>query len=753
MILSNRLFNNLKQTQLRPILVLQIDGVPFLIGSDTIKKIPLYGDDNLEYGQPGLFYGGLFDIEPDKQKTLISLEGTTTQIRQSLEPDKARGSGISQMTISLIDKNQEATKLLAGAYGEVLFKKCKLWVSFGEDNVFNTDYILIFRGVIESVSAEQGRCKLFLNSPDQKKRSQLFIKPDTDLDGAINNVQTTLTVSEIENFFVVPDHPAYSPKDTSLTTCVRIDDEIIKYEGISGNNLTGLTRGFLGTTAASHNDEAQVEGFLVLEGNAIDLALKIMLSDKDQTPYIEDLPATNVGTDGTNVLDNAIFFTDVNFNRDFQIEIGDFVKTSGFTNPANNLSLWTKILDFGITNQGSYIVVDASLVFEPTTSGTVDFLSQYNTFGSFGLGMDTDEVDIDKHLFLKGSFLSEYQMRFFLRDDIESGKEFIEKELYLPTSCYSLPTDAEGLSRVSIGIHKPPIPGTNIITASKRNITNPQSLNVQRSVNKNYYSAIVTKYEDKPLDEELRRRSITVVGTSQIPSAGNKTLLIEARGFRSVFNAKFLAEQTQNRLLQRYSGAAESIQGAQVHFRDAVQVVPGDVIVFDPEGLNLIDNESQSRKKPPLLMEVVNRTIDIKNGSASFELVASGFNIDARFGLVSPSSKIVNVTGPKTFVITFIYVASPYGPSEFRKWNRLINPAVRIRRPDFSQVFNTVLVSANSNTVEIRDVPPFSLQPNDIMEFSDYSFVDTKQQQKLIYAFATDDENDFPDGGKYYGLI
>jgi hypothetical protein len=177
------------------------------------------------------------------------------------------------------------------------------------------------------------------------------------------------------------------------------------------------------------------------------------------------------------------------------------------------------------------------------------------------------------------------------------------------------------------------------------------------------------------------------------------------------------------------------------------------VIVFDPEGLNLIDNESQSRKKPPLLMEVVNRTIDIKNGSASFELVASGFNIDARFGLVSPSSKIVNVTGPKTFVITFIYVASPYGPSEFRKWNRLINPAVRIRRPDFSQVFNTVLVSANSNTVEIRDVPPFSLQPNDIMEFSDYSFVDTKQQQKLIYAFATDDENDFPDGGKYYGLI
>jgi len=753
MILSNRLFNNLRQTNLKPIIVLQIEGVPFLIGSDTINKVPLYGDEGLEYGQSGLVYGALVPIDPDKQKTLLSIDGTTTQIRQSLEPDKARGSGISQMTINLIDKNKEATKLLAGAYGEILFKKCKLWVTFGENSAFNTDFILIFRGVIESVSAEQGRCKLFLNSPDQKKRSQLFIKPDIDLDGAITDIQTTLTVSDVENFFIVPDHPAYSPKDQSLVTCVRIEDEIIRFTGISGNQLTGLTRGFLGTTAAAHDDESQVEGFLVLEGNAIDLALKIMLSDRDQTPYIENLPANLVNSDGVNALANAFFFADVDFNRDFQVEIGDYVKSTGFANSANNLSAWTEVLDFGITDQGSFIVVDAPLVFDGSPTGSVSFLSKYNSLGAFGLKMDPDEVDIDKHEFIKGSFLSEYTMRFFIRDDIESGKEFIEQELYLPTSCYGLPTDNEGLSRVSVGIHKPPIPGTNIITASKNNILNADQLNIQRSVNKNYYSAVVTKYEDLPLDEELRRRSITLVGTPQVPAAGNKTLLIESRGLRSVFNAKFLAENTQERLLQRYSGAAESIQGARIHFRDAVQVVPGDVIVFDPTDLNMIDNDSQSRQKPPLLMEVINRTVDIKNGSASLELVASGFNIDARFGLVSPASRITNVVGPKQFVISFIYVQSPYGPSEFRKWNRLTQPAVRIRRFDWSESFETVLVSANSNTVEIRDVPPFTLQVDDIMEFADYGFTDTKGQQKLVYAYLSDDDNDFADGGKYYGLI
>jgi hypothetical protein len=398
-------------------------------------------------------------------------------------------------------------------------------------------------------------------------------------------------------------------------------------------------------------------------------------------------------------------------------------------------------------------VVDAPLVFEPTTSGTVDFLSQYNSLGAFGLKMDTDEVDIEKHEFLKSSFLSQYDMKFFIREDIESGKEFIEQELYLPTSCYSLPTDADGLSRVSVGIHKPPIPGSNVISVNKDNVINAKDIGIERSVNKNYYSAIVTKFEDTAIDPELRKRSITVVGTSQVPAAGNKTLLIESKGLKSAFNAKILAEDTQNRLLQRYSGAAESIKNAKINFRDAVQVVPGDILFVDPDGLNLIDNETQTRAKPPLLMELINKTVDIKSGSATLELVATGFNVDARFGLISPASKITKVLTTKTFVISYINMPSNYGPSEYRKWNRLNRPSIRIRRPDFSQVFDTVLVSANSNTVEILDVPPFTLQPDDIMEFTYYSDVDTKDQQKLIYAYLADDVNDFPDGGKYYGFI
>lgn len=61
-----------------------------------------------------------------------------------------------------------------------------------------------------------------------------------NLNGNITNSVTTLTLNSTTGF------PAYGT--------VLIDNEVILYTGISGANLTGLTRGFDGTTAASHTN-------------------------------------------------------------------------------------------------------------------------------------------------------------------------------------------------------------------------------------------------------------------------------------------------------------------------------------------------------------------------------------------------------------------------------------------------------------------------------------------------------------------
>jgi len=69
----------------------------------------------------------------------------------------------------------------------------------------------------------------------------------TTLDGAIDAVVTTITLTSTAGF--------------PLTGVIKIDNELISFTGISGNDLTGCTRGYNGTSAASHVDNAGVEYF------------------------------------------------------------------------------------------------------------------------------------------------------------------------------------------------------------------------------------------------------------------------------------------------------------------------------------------------------------------------------------------------------------------------------------------------------------------------------------------------------------
>lgn len=748
MILSDRLLRNLSKTNIKPVIVLQIEGVPTLYGSTTIKKQLVYGDPYV-YGDP-IVYGGLIPF--GDQEPIISLDGTTTSIRQNLEPDKARASGISQMSIRLIDKNLKATKLVSGqTWGEILFKRCKVWIGFGDDSAFNRDFVLIFRGLIESIKSGQGYVTLNLNAPDQKKRQLLFPKADVKLDGAINNAQTTITLDSVENLFVVPDHPAYSTKDPAILTYVRIEDEIIQFTGITGLQLTGCVRGAQGTAAAAHADESQVESFYKLEDNVMNLSLKIMLSDPDQTEYIVDLDATSVGIADLTLVDNAFYFAGVDLTRDYNVRIGDYVKSDSFTDVTNNLSTYTEILDVVVLDTGSYIVVDTVLDYESPATGNVSFLSQYNSLGT-GLGMNTDEVDIGKHEQLRSNFLANFDLRFFLRDEIEEGKEFIENQLYLPARCYSLPIDRDGLARTSLGIHKPPLPGSNIITLSESNIIRPDQLEVNRSVNKNYYNAVLFRFEDSPLDETFRRKVFVVSGTQAVPT-GNKPLVIDSFGLKNILNGPLLASQAAADLLDRYESAAEFIQKVQVHFKDGIQITVGDIVILDPTDLNLINTAQENRNRDLKLMEVVNRDVDIKSGKVTLDLIDTAFNLNLRFGLISASSRIASVISQKKFVIEPIIPGGKYGSAEYRKWVNLKLPGVKIRNSDFTDVYETVVSKVTFNTIELRDNVGFTIVGGEIMELSNYSFVDQTDQVKAIFGFASDGTNNFPDGKPPYVIV
>lgn len=752
--ISTTLSNKLKETNIEPRLVFEIDGINNLYTTGGVKVIPRYGDEDLYYGNnDGLVYGGYRLL--NNQKPIITLDGTTTKIIQNLSPDKARGTGITTMSVVLVDINGEATKIASGGYNEILFRRCKVWVGFGDNISFPQDYILIMRGIIDSFQALQGKVKFNLSSPDQKRRSLVFPKGDTTLDGAIDASQTNIDLASVTNFFVVPDHPGYSPKDTSVKSYVKIEDEIIEYSDISGNTLVGCARGQLNTVAASHADDTQAETFFKLEGNSMDLALKLMLSDVDQTSYLDNFPAMAVNTFYSEYVANSIFFNGIDLTRQDNVRTGDYVKTSGFTNGANNLSSWTEITNVVTIDTGTYIVLDATLADEAMTSGVVEFLSQYNTLGKAGIGLYPDEVDITKHDFLRRNFLFNFDYRFYIKEDIEELKEFIESELYRPAGCYSLPSDKDGLSRISVGLHAPPLPNESIVVLSRENITKPDVISIDRSVNKNFYNAILVKYNDSPLDDKLTRKVFTIPGTNYLPDyKGNRPLVIESLGMRDDLSGASLSASVSSKLLNRYQAAAEHITKLDILFSAAVQINVGDIIILDPTDLNILNPSGQNRNREKGLWEVVNKELDIK-GMARVDLTNTSFNLSVRYGLISATSRVRTVISQSKFVIESPLAYPKYGSdAEYRKWENLAGVAVKIRSSNWSDVFETNITNVSLNTITLADMVPFTIVSGMLMELSNYDFVNITSEQKLIYAHFSDDDNNFPsDSGLAYRLI
>ena len=100
----------------------------------------------------------------------------------------------------------------------------------------------------------------------------------TTLNGAINNIVTTITLTSTAGF--------------PTTGVVKIDNELISYTGISSNDLTGCTRGVNGTSAASHLDTAGVEAFTAWGAASLSSSVQLDPADWSLDNFGQTLTAT-----------------------------------------------------------------------------------------------------------------------------------------------------------------------------------------------------------------------------------------------------------------------------------------------------------------------------------------------------------------------------------------------------------------------------------------------------------------------------
>jgi len=108
----------------------------------------------------------------------------------------------------------------------------------------------------------------------------------TNLNGNIDDDDETIPVDDTDDF------PANG--------IIQIEDELIRYAGMSGNSFTGCERGFAGTTAASHDNNFPVADTPVYTANDAGIDLS---GDPYYSDYVVDTGVLRLDADADDTED------------------------------------------------------------------------------------------------------------------------------------------------------------------------------------------------------------------------------------------------------------------------------------------------------------------------------------------------------------------------------------------------------------------------------------------------------------------
>ncbi len=747
-----QLFNSQQTKQVT--LVVEIDGVPGLLSSAPLVQPLVYGLAGVDYGDPGIIYGGTVPLETYKGgdvRSLLTFEGSSLTLSQKLEPEQGRGS-VSTLTLSFIDYQSYMTELCSPGVivDEILGRNVKVWLGYKE-LAFPRDYHVVFRGKISGLTSEPGRMTLQLSDPNLGRRQQIFYVSKTTLSGSITDSDTTINVvsnGDFHQHILGPDG-AY---DQAVRLYLKVEDELIEYgptfhrpTGTFGSNTFGnVLRGARGTTAAAHASGVDVTAYVVLQDHAIDMALKLMLSGWDGD-WVEDQAIASIVYTGDPVLGDQpqgyVLPVNTDANRDLGVVLGDYVTVTGATNAANNGAFRVVNLAAIGDELNRIIYLDnPAAVIEGTTSAVISIRSQYDTYPvTFGAKLTPPEVDIDGHTYLKDTFLSadENEYRFEITQ-ATAAKTFIESEVYLPIACYSL-TRA---GRMSVGLTKPPIAATTLPFLTADNVIEPRTIRPTRALNnRKFFNEIVWNFDyvngnPTTIQRTLDTESLSLVGISSV-------LPISTRGSRTDLGVQPFIDRRTEFLLSRYKRGAVQIT-MKVNYEKAVEIEAGDVVAVQDNGqLQIANFDTGERNLGTQLFEVVERTLDLRTGQGTLMLLAGvGAQATDRFGTISPSSVIA--AGSTT---TELRIQDSYGDifpgAEGLKWEDYSNQNVLVHADDWSQSYERRLVGldvANPYLLRLDPANPLPLAPPAgwVVDIADYPTSDDAsigQVYKAIHAF------------------
>jgi len=723
-----------QETNIGQNIILEIDGIPLIFGAQPIFRVWEIGEDGVTIGQAGLTIGGLIKIQ--NSRDYIMLDGTTNNVNQQLEVDSGGAGSVTKFSIQLVDKNQELTRLFSPGQtlADILGKEATVYLGF-KGGSHKQDSLRLFEGVIDAQETGSGWWRLTVAHPQTLTRTNICQQISTELDGAIDDTQTTISVASTQGYL--------EPVDT-MRTLIRIEDELIEYTGISGNDFTGCTRGVETTLATAHDDETELQSYFIFEDNPIDLALKLMLS-RDGTPAYEGVEIDRfVQTVGLSEIEDAVIFSSFTFQDDFGLTPGDTVTITGATNGANNVTD-QPITAFVVGSYGTAVILGgAGLVIETDSPAVMDIKSQYDVFPvtrggvSAGANMKPKQVDVARHQELQSLLVAQIPDLKVYSEGDENLKEFIVNELFKPIGFYQVPK-----SRYSVNAVIPPLVTQQLKKFDSDAVKNPDKLKIRRGTSKNFYNSIAFKFNPDPINLEkflsgevvFSQRSINRIDT------GTKSLTIESRGLKGDAATKNTVKSLARRLEDRYQFAPETIE-VSTNYKTGFNVEIADVVLFGDSALQLTDINDATRNFVPRLMEVINRKLNLKTGNLSYELLDTAAGADGNYGVISPNSFID--AGSTT---TEIFLKRSFATGEFEfereKWTNFVGEEILIRSQDWSfQEVVTLVKLSDSSLFALEVTPALSVAPSedyvvDLPYYPDTANQDDRRLMKSIHCFWT----------------
>lgn len=351
----------------------------------------------------------------------------------------------------------------------------------------------------------------------------------------------------------------------------------------------------------------------------------------------------------------------------------------------------------------------------------------------FGAGVPIDLIDTNKIYSIRDFILpSVPDIDCFVGEEI-TVKEFIEKEILLPIGCYSLPKVG---GKFSIGVLTPPLLSERV-TLECCNITNPDQLIIERSLTRNFYNVVSYKFDLDQVEDKYKRGRIEISPNFlNVIEFGEKYLDINAKYYRNLSADNFF-DYNADKLLDRYSLGAEFIAGVKVQYSVGIYIDIGDVIVFDGSQLFMSEFKDSQRLYKPKLMEVVNKSINFVTGECTLDLLNTAYSLNGRFGIISLSANILNVTANS------VQISSIDSVSSVSSWSKYIGEKVIIysKNNDFGAFGDCIEVTIQSVA---GDVITFVENPIDVnwsllnsydlvLSISNYSSVTEDTKSEFVF--------------------